>query len=57
VEGGVLPQCGHWMPEEQPAALAERLLAFFAGVDDVDDVDSAAAVATPQPAAAPIGTN
>ncbi len=53
----MLPQCGHWMPEEQPAALAERLLAFFAGVDDVDDVDSAAAVATPQPAAAPIGTN
>ena len=29
VEGGVLADCGHWMAEEQPAALAEALLAFF----------------------------
>jgi pimeloyl-ACP methyl ester carboxylesterase len=30
VRGGVLENCGHWMPEEQPAALLEQLLAFFA---------------------------
>jgi len=30
VRGGVVPDCGHFIPEEQPALLAERLLAFFA---------------------------
>ena len=30
VQGGALPDCGHFIPEEQPAALAERLLCFFA---------------------------
>jgi len=30
VEGGALPDCGHFIPEEQPTLLAERLLAFFA---------------------------
>jgi pimeloyl-ACP methyl ester carboxylesterase len=30
VEGGTIPDCGHFIPEEQPALLAERLLAFFA---------------------------
>jgi pimeloyl-ACP methyl ester carboxylesterase len=30
VEGGTVPDCGHFIPEEQPALLAERLLAFFA---------------------------
>jgi len=30
VEGGVIENCGHWMPEEQPAELLCRLLAFFA---------------------------
>jgi pimeloyl-ACP methyl ester carboxylesterase len=29
VIGGAIPDCGHFIPEEQPAALAERLLAFF----------------------------
>ncbi len=29
VQGGVLPDCGHFIPEEQPAMLAERLLGFF----------------------------
>ena len=29
VRGGVLPDCGHFIPEEQPELLAERLLAFF----------------------------
>lgn len=32
VEGGVIADCGHYMPEEQPAVVAERMLAFF-GVD------------------------
>ena len=30
VQGGALPECGHFIPEEQPAMLAERLLAFLA---------------------------
>jgi pimeloyl-ACP methyl ester carboxylesterase len=34
VRGGVLPDCGHWLPEEQPAALADELMAFF-GEDGV----------------------
>jgi pimeloyl-ACP methyl ester carboxylesterase len=29
VQGGALPECGHFIPEEQPAMLAERLLSFF----------------------------
>jgi pimeloyl-ACP methyl ester carboxylesterase len=29
VQGGVIENCGHWMPEEQPAELLSRLLAFF----------------------------
>ena len=30
VEGGTIADCGHFIPEEQPALLAARLLAFFA---------------------------
>lgn len=30
VSGGVLGNCGHWMPEEQPEELSRRLLTFFA---------------------------
>ena len=30
VQGGAIPQCGHFIPEEQSAMLAERLLGFFA---------------------------
>ena len=30
VQGGALPDCGHFIPEEQPTLLAERLLRFFA---------------------------
>ncbi len=30
VRGGIIENCGHWMPEEQPEALLEQLLAFFA---------------------------
>jgi len=29
VSGSAIPECGHFIPEEQPAELAERLLAFF----------------------------
>jgi pimeloyl-ACP methyl ester carboxylesterase len=29
VQGGVVENCGHWMPEEQPAELLRRLLAFL----------------------------
>ncbi len=32
VRGVVLPRCGHYVPEEQPAALARLLLGFFAPV-------------------------
>ncbi len=31
VTGVVIPECGHWLPEEQPALLLEQLLRFFAG--------------------------
>ena len=27
--GGVVEDCGHWIPEEQPEALVQKLLAFF----------------------------
>jgi pimeloyl-ACP methyl ester carboxylesterase len=30
VESGTIENCGHWVSEEQPEALAKRLLAFFA---------------------------
>ena len=30
VRGGVVADCGHWMPEEQPEVVAEALLEFFA---------------------------
>lgn len=30
VQGEVIAECGHWIPEEQPRYLAERLLRFFA---------------------------
>lgn len=33
VRGGVVENCGHWMPEEQPRELTQRLLAFFEGSD------------------------
>lgn len=29
VRGGVIANCGHWMPEEQPEELLRQLLAFF----------------------------
>ena len=29
VRGGAVPDCGHFIPEEQPALLAEKLLAFL----------------------------
>ena len=29
VRGGAIPECGHFVPEEQPVLLAERLLDFF----------------------------
>jgi pimeloyl-ACP methyl ester carboxylesterase len=28
-QGGVIEDCGHWIPSEQPAELTRRLLAFF----------------------------
>ena len=30
VEGGAVPDCGHFIPDEQPGLLAERLLRFMA---------------------------
>jgi pimeloyl-ACP methyl ester carboxylesterase len=29
VQGGLIENCGHWMPEEQPRELLRRLLGFF----------------------------
>jgi pimeloyl-ACP methyl ester carboxylesterase len=31
VQGDVIADCGHWIPEEQPRYLADRLQQFFAG--------------------------
>jgi pimeloyl-ACP methyl ester carboxylesterase len=31
VRGGAIPECGHFIPEEQPEPLAERLLDLFRG--------------------------
>jgi pimeloyl-ACP methyl ester carboxylesterase len=31
VQGDVVADCGHWIPEEQPRYLADRLQQFFAG--------------------------
>ncbi|MCG8155414.1 alpha/beta hydrolase [Brenneria goodwinii] len=28
VEGGVIPECGHWIPEEKPEFIAREILAF-----------------------------
>lgn len=33
VRGGVVPECGHFIPEEQPEVLAEHLRKLFAEVD------------------------
>ena len=30
LQGGVLADCGHYLPEEQPRELARRMLAFLA---------------------------
>jgi pimeloyl-ACP methyl ester carboxylesterase len=32
VSGGMIANCGHFLPEEQPAAVAAELIAFFAGL-------------------------
>jgi pimeloyl-ACP methyl ester carboxylesterase len=32
VRGGLVADCGHYIPEEQPAALAQEMLAFFQAV-------------------------
>jgi pimeloyl-ACP methyl ester carboxylesterase len=29
VRGGVIPECGHWVPDERPDHLIDQLLAFF----------------------------
>ena len=29
VGGGVIEDCGHWMPEEQPGMIADQMLRFF----------------------------
>jgi len=29
VRGGVIKDCGHYIPEEQPAVLAEKMIEFF----------------------------
>jgi len=52
VRGGVAEGCGHWIPEERPAWVVERLLEFFGEVDR----RRAAPVSAPsQPPTAPQG--
>lgn len=50
VTGGVAEGCGHWIPEERPAWVVERLLEFFG---DVDRRRAAAA----RPAIGPVPSN
>lgn len=33
VQGGIIEGAGHWLAEEQPSVVAERLLAFFQEID------------------------
>lgn len=47
VRGGVAEGCGHWIPEERPAWVVERLLEFFADVDRKSAVPARPAAATP----------
>ena len=30
IEGAAIPQCGHFVPEEQPELVLERMLPFLA---------------------------
>ena len=30
VEGGIVPNCGHYIPEEAPDFIAKELIRFFA---------------------------
>jgi len=48
VRGGVAEGCGHWIPEERPAWVVERLMEFFTDVDE----GRAAAANAPRPALA-----
>ena len=48
VRGGVAEGCGHWIPEERPAWVVERLMEFFGDVD----AGRATAASTPKPALA-----
>jgi pimeloyl-ACP methyl ester carboxylesterase len=34
VRGGLVPNSGHWLPEEQPGFVAAQLLDFFAEEND-----------------------
>ena len=45
VRGGVAEGCGHWIPEERPAWVVERLMAFFTEVDE----QRTASAQTPKP--------
>lgn len=42
VQGGVVPDSGHFVPEEQPAWLADRLLRFLAAAGDPPDLQASA---------------
>ncbi len=48
VRGGVAEGCGHWIPEERPAWVVERLMEFFTGVDE----GRTTAASAPRPALA-----
>jgi len=30
VRGGIIANCGHWLPEEQPEIVCTELMSFFA---------------------------
>jgi pimeloyl-ACP methyl ester carboxylesterase len=45
VEGGVIPNCGHWIAEESPAFVLETLTRFLDGAGDASQSAQTAAVA------------
>ena len=55
VRGGVIPECGHFLAEERPAELAERLRAFFREVEDRGDREPRVAAALDSPSGAADG--
>lgn len=58
VRGGVAEGCGHWIPEERPAWVVERLQEFFAPINCKPDtpVEPVKTVNAPKPSSNPLAS-